>query len=122
MTTVPIPQDRIPPGRSRERDGVDPLRTASAGGRFGVGTATVMTTTERALERSLALEHGLIVCPRRGSVGVAACDDCPYFCRTETESSSVICSYPIPARETSATRSRGSAAMRIALRHQSQRT
>ena len=81
-----------------------------------------MTATERTLESSLALEHGVLVCPRRGSVLVATCDGCPFFCRTETESSSVICSYPIPARETFATRSRHSEAVRIALRHQLQRT
>ena len=81
-----------------------------------------MTAAERMLESSLALEQGVLVCPRRGSVPVATCDRCPFFCRTEISSSSVICSYPIPARETFATRSRHSEAVRIALQHQLQRT
>ena len=81
-----------------------------------------MTAAERTLERSLALDEGVVVCPRAGSVVLATCDGCSFFCRTETESSSVICSYPIPARETFATRSRHSEAVRIALRHQLQRT
>ena len=81
-----------------------------------------MTAAERTLERSLAMDEGVLVCPRAGSVSLATCDGCPFFCRTETESSSVICSYPIPARETFATRSRHSEAVRIALRHQLERT
>ena len=79
-------------------------------------------TAERTLERCLALEGGMLVCPRAGSAVLATCDGCSFFCRTETESSSVICSYPIPARETFATRSRHSEAVRIALRAQLERT
>ena len=81
-----------------------------------------MTAAERTLERSLALDEGVVVCPRAGSVSLATCDGCPFFCRTETESSSVICSYPIPARETFATRSTHSEAVRIALRARLERT
>lgn len=81
-----------------------------------------MTAAERTLERSLASDGGKLVCPREGSAVLATCDDCSFFCRTETESSSVICSYPIPAHETFATRSRHSQAVRIALRAQLERT
>ena len=83
-----------------------------------------MTAAERTLERSLALDGGVVVCSRAGSVVLATCDGCSFFCRTEAEPSSVICSYPIPARETFAfaTRSRHSEAVRIALRHQLERT
>lgn len=81
-----------------------------------------MTAAERTLERSLALEQGVVICPRAGCVVLATCDGCPFFCRTEAEPSSVICSYPLPARETFATRSRHSEAVRIALRAQLERT
>ena len=81
-----------------------------------------MTAAERTLERNLALDGGKLVCPRAGSVVLATCDGCSCFCRTETEPSSVICSYPIPARETFATRSRHSEAVRIALRARLERT
>jgi len=111
VTTVPIPLDRI--FIALDRIFID---------RFGIGSPNVMTATERALERSLAVEHGRLVCPRRGSVLLATCDDCHFLCGAETEPPSVICSYPIPARETFGTRSRHSEAVRIALRHQLQRT
>ena len=81
-----------------------------------------MTGAVRTLERCLALDEGVVVCPRAGSVVLASCDACSFFCGAETESSSVICSYPIPARETFATRSRHSQAVRIALRAQLERT
>lgn len=81
-----------------------------------------MTGAERTLERSLAWDEGVVVCPRAGSVVLASCDLCSFFCRTETEPSWVICSYPIPARETFATRSRHSEGVRIALRAQLERT
>lgn len=81
-----------------------------------------MTIAERVLERALAVDGEMLVCPRRGSVRVTACDGCPLFCRTETQPASVICSYPIPARETLARRSRYDEGMRIALRHWLERT
>ena len=81
-----------------------------------------MTAAERTLERSLALDEGVLICPRAGSVPWVTCDGCPFFCRTKAGPSSVICSYPIPARETFATRSRHSEAARIALRAQLERT
>lgn len=122
MTTVPILLDRI--FLDRDAHGTEPIlsRTGSAGDQFGIGSPTVMTAAERTFERSLALEQGVLVCPRGGSVLLATCDGCPFFCRKETEPSSVICSYPIPARETFATRSRHSEAVRIALRHHLERT
>lgn len=80
-----------------------------------------MTAVERTLERSLALDQGVLVCPRAGPVLLRTCDGCPFLCRMEATPSSIICSYPIPARETFATRKRHSEAVRIALRHQLER-
>jgi len=79
-------------------------------------------TTGRALERSIALVEGTLVCPRRGHVEIADCVTCGFLCRTELAPASVICSYPIPARETFAVRSRHDPGVRIALRHHLERT
>lgn len=106
----------MPTGRSLSSPGLGPLETNSE------SDPRPSTAAERTFERSLALEQGVLICPRAGSVVLATCDGCPFFCRTETESSSVICSYPIPGRETFATRSRHSETLRIALRHQLERT
>lgn len=76
----------------------------------------------RPIERTIAVNAGTLVCPRRGTVQAFTCDTCAFFCRSEAEPDSVICSHPIPARETFAARSRRNEAVRIALSYRLERT
>jgi hypothetical protein len=76
----------------------------------------------RPLERSLAVSNGELRCPRSGRLPVAACDGCPFFCRHDQVTPSVICSYPLPARDTFVRRSRRREDVRIALAHHLERT
>jgi len=76
----------------------------------------------RPIERSIAVDGGVLACPRKGTVQFSTCDHCPFFCKSEAEPASVICSYPIPACETFAWRSRRDDGVRIALRHRLERT
>jgi hypothetical protein len=76
----------------------------------------------RPLERSLAVRNGELPCPRRGCISAAACDGCPFFCRNDRITSSVICSYPFSARDTFARRAARREDVRIALAHHLERT
>lgn len=75
----------------------------------------------RPLERSLEqTDHG-VVCPRTGRVSGCG-GDCPFYCRRERSTSSVICSYPVLASDTFVRRARSREALRIALSHLLERT
>ena len=76
----------------------------------------------RTIERSLAVVNGDVACPRQDRLSVAGCQGCLFFCRHDRLIPSVICSYPIPARETLARRARRRHDIRIALAHRLQRT
>jgi hypothetical protein len=76
----------------------------------------------RLLQRYLGVNGGTLACPRRGSIDAITCDDCPFLCGREAELATVICSYPLPALETFARRSRRNHAVRIALGHCLERT
>ena len=76
----------------------------------------------RPLERSLAVTNGKVRCPRNARLSVTACDGCPFFCRTDGLTSSLICSYPIPARDTFARRARQRPDVALALTHHLERT
>jgi hypothetical protein len=68
------------------------------------------------------MSNGELRCPRNGRLSVAACDGCPFFCRDDRLTSSVICSYPFAARDTFARRARRREDVRIALAHHLERT
>jgi hypothetical protein len=76
----------------------------------------------RALERSLAVDEGALRCPRRGRISAAECVGCPFLCRHDRVTTSVICSYPFLANDTFASRSRRRQDVRIALAHHLERT
>lgn len=76
----------------------------------------------RPLERSVAVRNGFARCPKRGRIAAVECDSCPYFCRRDAVTPTVICSYPFVARDTFARRSRRRPDVRIALRHHLERT
>jgi len=65
---------------------------------------------------------GVLRCPRRGHISATECAGCPFFCRSVRIASSVICSYPFPARDTFARRSQRREDVRIALAHHLERT
>ena len=75
----------------------------------------------RPLERTLAMTDDGVVCPRTGRISGCG-GDCPFYCRRERSTSSVICSYPFPASETFVRRVRSREALRIALSHLLERT
>jgi hypothetical protein len=52
----------------------------------------------------------------------AACRECLFFCRHDRATVSVVCSYPIPARDTLARLARRRHDIRIALAHRLERT
>jgi hypothetical protein len=81
-----------------------------------------MRFSGRPLERSLAVSNGELRCPRNGRVSAAACDGCPFFCRNNRITWSVICSYPFPAGDTFARRARRREDVRMALTHHLERT
>jgi hypothetical protein len=76
----------------------------------------------RPLERSLAVSGGVLRCPRRGGISATDCVNCPFFCRHDDVTRSVICSYPLLARDTFARRTRWRENVRIALAHHLERT
>jgi hypothetical protein len=55
-------------------------------------------------------------------MSAAACHGCAFFCRNSRITSSVICSYPFPARDTFARLARRREDVRIALAHHLERT
>ena len=76
----------------------------------------------RLLERSLAVNDGELQCPRRGRTTAAACDGCPFVCRTGPPTSWVTCSYPFPALDTLDRRAHLREDVRIAMAHHLERT
>ena len=75
----------------------------------------------RLVERFLSVEDGTLACPRNGTLDAVTCQ-CPFFCGSEDGPALVVCSYPIPAYETLAWRTRRDEGVRIALRHRLERT
>jgi hypothetical protein len=76
----------------------------------------------RPVERNIGIPDGVLRCPRRGLVSASICNGCTFLCRHEGRATSVICSYPLPARDTYARRSRRREDVRIALGHHLERT
>ena len=76
----------------------------------------------RPLDRYLAIREGMMRCPRKGRIPASECIGCPSFCRRDRVTKSVVCSYPLLARDTFALRSRGREDVRIALAHHLERT
>ena len=76
----------------------------------------------RLIQRYLGVDGGTLACPRIGSIDAITCDDCLFLCGLEAELATVICSYPLLARETFARRSRRNHGLRIALGHSLERT
>ena len=76
----------------------------------------------RLLERTLAVTNGSLRCPRSARLSITACDGCAFFCRSDRPTSSVVCSYPIAARDTFERRARAREDVAIALTHHLVRT
>lgn len=101
------------------------MRRRSANSRIGGSRAlprvAAVPGAGRLIERYLSVEDGTLACPRNGMLDAVTCD-CPFFCGSEPGAAGVVCSYPIPAYETFAWRSRRDESVSIALRHRLERT
>jgi hypothetical protein len=75
----------------------------------------------RPVERWLGVYEGQVRCPRT-QTQEPDCRGCQFLARIDTPTSSVVCTYPIPARETFARRATHDQAARIALGHRLERT
>jgi hypothetical protein len=71
----------------------------------------------RLIQRTLAVTNGELGCPRSGPHALDACVACQFYCREDRITSSLVCSYPIPARDTLARLARRRHDIRIAMAH-----